>query len=101
MKIKKGDKVIVTTGKHKGTEATVVKALPETNQVVLEGLNLKKKHVRATNSEPGQIAEFAAPIHVSNVSLIDPKSGKATRVGVDRSGKKPVRIARKSNSSID
>ena len=101
MKLRKGDKVVVIAGKDKGSEATIIKTLREKNQVVLEALNMKKKHVRGNGQDAGQIVEFAAPIDASNVSLIDPKSGKATRVSIDRSGKKPVRIAKKSNNPLD
>ncbi len=85
MNIKKGDNVIVIAGKEKGKTAKVVKALPSMNKVVLEGLNLVKKHKKATGAQKGQLVEFAAPIHVSNVKLAEgatkkgrsPKKAKA------------------------
>ncbi|MBU3668479.1 MAG: 50S ribosomal protein L24 [Candidatus Taylorbacteria bacterium] len=80
MNIKKGDNVIVIAGKEKGKTAKVVKAIPSLNKVVLEGLNMVKKHKRASGNQKGQLVEFAAPIHVSNVSLADKvKKGRATK----------------------
>lgn len=71
MKIKKGDNVIVIAGKEKGKTAKVVRAIPTENKVVLDGLNMLKKHKRAMGNQKGQLIEFAAPIHVSNVKLAD------------------------------
>jgi large subunit ribosomal protein L24 len=100
MKIKKNDKVIVNTGKDKGTKGKVLKVFPDTETVVVEGVNMAKKHVSYRNKQ-GEVIEKAMPIHVSNVSIIDPKSNKATRVGyvVDEAGKK-VRIAKDSGQKI-
>ena len=80
MRIKTGDKVQIITGKDKGKQGTVLKTLPKKDQVVVEGLNLAKKHVKPSQTGTGGIEEFPAPIHVSNVKLVDSK-GEATRVG--------------------
>jgi large subunit ribosomal protein L24 len=80
MKIKKGDNVIVIAGKDKGKTGKITKALPRDNKVVIEGINLRKKHQRAARSgAKGQIVERALPIHVSNVMAVDTKTGKGTR----------------------
>ncbi len=99
MKIKKGDTVIVTTGKDRGKSGTVVRALPKEGKVIIEGINIVKKHKRAAReTSQGQIVERAMPINVSNVALKDPKGGKPTRVGYKIEGGKKVRIAKKSGA---
>lgn len=101
MKIKKGDNVIVTSGRDKGKKGTVVKTLRELDKVVVEGINIRKKHQKPKRrGEKGQIIEIAMPIHVSNVMMIDPKGGKRTRVGYKVEDGKKIRIARKSGSKI-
>jgi len=86
MKLKKGDKVIVIAGKHKGETSTIVRAFPRENKVILEGLNLAKKHRRRTSAgAKGQIVEKPMPLHASNVMLADPKTGKQTRIKITRS----------------
>jgi large subunit ribosomal protein L24 len=99
MKIKKNDNVIVITGKDKGKTAKVLKAMPKDNLIIVEGVNMKKKHERArkTNSK-GQIIEKAMPIHVSNVMLLEGKKG--VRVGKKLIGEKMVRISRKTGKEI-
>ncbi len=95
--------VIVTAGKDKGKKGQVLAALPKKDRVLVEGINLVKKHARPSQANPqGGIVTQEAAIHVSNVSLIDPKSGKPTRVGyqVLENGKK-VRVAKKSGEVID
>lgn len=85
MKLKRGDKVIVIAGKAKGATSTIVHVLPHENLVVLDGVNLVKKHRRATRQGGrGQIIDKAMPIHASNVMLLDPKSGKPTRIRIVR-----------------
>jgi large subunit ribosomal protein L24 len=85
MKIKKGDKVIVIAGKDRGTSGVVAQAFPAKNMVVIEGVNVAKKHRRATaQSRKGQIIDKSMPIHVSNVMIADPKGGKPTRVRIQR-----------------
>jgi large subunit ribosomal protein L24 len=102
MKLKKGDKVMVIAGKNRGTSGTIVRAIPEKNMVVLEGVNLVKKHRRANQrNRSGQIIDKAMPIHVSNVQLIDPKSGKPTRVSISRGADGArERIAVKSRAAV-
>lgn len=101
MKIKKGDMVVVTTGKERNKTGKVVRVLEKSNRVVVEGLNKVVRHVRKTKAQPGQRVSFEAPIHASNVMLLDPKTKKATRIGykVSKDGKKE-RIAKKSNSVL-
>lgn len=101
--VKKDDTVIVISGKDKGKKGRVIAALPRENRVLVEGVNMVKKHTKPNQQNPqGGIIEQEAPIHVSNVMHIDPKSGKPTRIGykVLDNGKK-VRIARKSGQAID
>ncbi|MBO8165280.1 MAG: 50S ribosomal protein L24 [Brevibacillus sp.] len=103
MHVKKGDNVIVIAGKDKGKKGRVLAAYPKQERVLVEGINLVKKHTRPSQSNPqGGIVTQEAPIHVSNVSLIDPKTGKPTRIGykVLENGKK-VRVAKKSGEIID
>ncbi|MCH8491513.1 MAG: 50S ribosomal protein L24 [Oceanicaulis sp.] len=101
-KIKKGDKVVVLTGRDKGKTGQVEKVLPSENRVVVSGVNTVKRHTRPTQTNAGGIVEKDASIHVSNVALADPKSGEATRVGfkTGKDGKK-VRVAKKSGEVID
>ncbi|OBR68344.1 50S ribosomal protein L24 [Paenibacillus oryzae] len=103
MHVKKDDNVIVITGKDKGKKGRVIAAYPRENRVLVEGVNMVKKHSRPSQANPqGGIIEQEAPIHVSNVMHIDPKSGKVTRIGykVLDNGKK-VRIAKRSGVEID
>lgn len=102
MKIKKGDKVVVIAGKSKGSSGTVVRVLPQKEQVVIDGVNMVKKHRKATRqSAKGQIIDKVMPIHVSNVMLADPKDGKPTRIKITRSkdGSRQ-RVAVKSGSNL-
>lgn len=103
MHIKKGDTVIVITGKDKGKKGRVLQSYPRDSKVLVEGVNLVKKHSRPNKNNPqGGILNQEAPIHASNVMLVDPKSGNATRIGykVLDNGKK-VRIAKKSGEALD
>ena len=100
-KIKKGDKVIVLTGRDKGKTGEVTQVLPKEERVVVSGVNVVKRHQRATQTAPGGIVEKNASIHVSNVALVDPKSGEATRVGFKVEDGKKVRVAKKSGEVID
>ncbi|HCR66003.1 50S ribosomal protein L24 [Oceanicaulis alexandrii] len=100
-KIKKGDKVIVLTGRDKGKTGEVTQVLPKEDRVVVSGVNVVKRHQRATQTAPGGIVEKNASIHVSNVALADPKSGEATRVGFKIEDGKKVRVAKKSGEVID
>ena len=99
MKIKKGDNVIVIAGKDKGKIAKVIQAIPKTSQVVVEGLNMRKKHQRPKQQgQKGQVIEFAVPIHISNVMLV--VEGKRVRVGAKVVGEKKVRVNRKTGKAI-
>ena len=101
MKIKTGDTVIVISGEYKGKTGKVLKALPKTHQVVVEGVNARKRHVKPTQGNPqGSIKDINAPIDVSNVALVDAKTGKASKVGYRLSGEKKVRYAKVSGEII-
>jgi len=101
MKIKKGDTVIVRTGRDKGKQGSVLRALPTENKVIVQGVNVAKRHTRQSPTSQGGIVEKEMPIHVSNVSHIDPKDNKPTRVGfkVLKDGTK-TRVARRSGEVI-
>lgn len=102
LKIKKGDQVIVLTGKDKGAKGEVLKTFPVKNRVLVQGVNLVTKHEKPSQFSAGGIQKKELPIHASNVALVDPKSGKATRIGykVLKDGKK-VRVAKKSGETIE
>lgn|SRR5574344_2194331 len=102
MKLKTGDKVVVIAGKDKGKEGLIRTVLASDNKVVIEGVNMIKKHVKPNGQTAGSITEMEAPINASNVMLIDPKTKKPTRIGhtTDKKGKK-VRITKKSNEIIN
>lgn len=101
MKIKKGDQVVVLSGDDKGKNGEVVKAMPKEGKVVVQGVNLVKRHTKPSQTTPGGIVTKEAPIHVSNVALVDAKSGKPTKVGYKVVDGKKVRVARKSGEVID
>jgi len=101
-KIKKGDKVVVLAGKDKGRQGAVLRVLPKDERVVVEGLNMVQRHTRPTQADPqGGIKHKEAPLHVSNVALVDPKSGGPTKVGFRMEGGKKVRFAKKSGEVIN
>ncbi len=101
MKIKKGDNVIVISGKDKGKGGKVTRSFPTLDKVVVEGVNIKKRHKKGRNTEQkGQIVEFSAPMHVSNLMIKDPKTGKPTRIGMKIDGKKKIRISKRSGVEI-
>ena len=102
MNFKTGDKVVVISGKDKGKEGKITHVLRSENRVVVEGINIVKKHVKGNGQQAGSINEVEAPIHASNVMIIDPKTKKPTRIGhkIDKDGKK-IRISKKSNSNLD
>lgn len=102
MNIKKGDQVIVISGEYKGSTGTVQKAFPKINKVIIEGVNVRKKHRKPSQGTPeGSIVDMYAPIDASNVAILDPKTNKATRVGYQVVDGKKVRVAKKSNTVID
>ncbi len=100
MRIKKGDQVIVITGRDKGKTGEVVKAMPKENKVVVQGINLVKRHTKPSQESAGGIISKESPIHVSNVAFIDPKSGKATRIGFKIENGQKVRVAKRSGEVI-
>ena len=101
MKIKKGDKVIVIAGADKGKTGVVQKAYPRLDRVVVEGVNVHKKHKKPTQTNPeGSIVDIYAPIHVSNVALVDPKTKKATRVGYEVVKGEKVRVTKARKSVV-
>lgn len=101
MKLKKGDKVVVVAGSNKGKEGTIASIVGD--RVVVSGVNLRKKHLKPKNNNgTGEIVEIEAPIHISNVMLLDPKTKKPTRVRIEKDEKgKKIRISKKSNQKID
>jgi len=102
MNFKTGDKVVVIAGKDKGKSGKILKTLAKENKVVVENVNVVKKHQKGNGQTPGGIVDMEAPIHVSNVMIVDPKTKKPTRIGhsTDKNGKK-IRVTKKSNSSLD
>ena len=85
MKLKKGDKVIVIAGKDRGKTGTILRAIPNENKVLVEGINVVKRHRKPTaKSRQGQIVELPMPIHASNVAVVDPKTGKPSRIKIIR-----------------
>ena len=101
-KIKKGDRVVVLTGKDKGRQGQVLRVTPKDSRVLVAGVNMVKRHTRPTQGDPqGGIKNKEASLHISNVAFIDPKSGEPTRVGFRIDGDKKVRVAKKSGEVID
>ena len=101
LKIKTGDTVKIIAGEEKGKEGKVLRVDREKNRAIVEGLNLVKKHTKPNAQNPqGGIVEKEASIHISNLSLIDPKTKKATRVGFEVKDGKKVRVSKKSNVVI-
>ena len=103
MNLKVGDKVVVIAGSSKGKEGKITKTFKEENRVIVEGVNLVKKHKKGNGQETGGILEVEAPINASNVMIIDPKTKKPTRIGYKKDEKtnKKIRISKKSNEKID
>ncbi len=101
MKIKKGDNVVVISGKDRGKSGTVLTAFPKKDLVLVEGVGMVKKHQRGRRvGQAGQIIERATPVHVSNVALKDAKTKKASRVGYTIDGDKKVRVTKASGSKV-
>ncbi|WP_243355298.1 50S ribosomal protein L24 [Bacillus litorisediminis] len=102
MHVKKGDKVMVISGKDKGKTGVILAAFPKNDRVVVEGVNIVKKHAKPSQDNPqGGIISREVAIHVSNVMPIDPKTGQPTRVGYKEVDGKKVRIAKKSGEKLD
>jgi len=101
MKIKKGDTVLIISGKDKGKKGKVVKAFPKADRVLIEGINLRKKHIKPKKSgEKGQIISLPLPIHVSNAKMICSKCGKPTRIGYKIEAGKKFRICKKCGQEV-
>ena len=108
MKIKRGDTVKVIAGDDKGATGVVIKVLPKENRVIVQGVNIVKKHRKPSQSNPdGSIEEKEAPIHISNVALVDPKTKKSkkavktVRVGFDFENGKKIRVCHKTGAKLD
>lgn len=101
-RVKKGDRVVVVTGKDKGKEGEVLKVLPAEERVIVQGVAMVKRHERASQRGPGGITQKEAPVHLSNVAHVDPQDGKPTRIGFRflEDGSK-VRFAKRSGEVID
>ena len=102
-RIRKGDQVMVISGKDRGKTGTVLAVMPKKERVYVEGLNMVKRHQRPsqTTGAGGGVIEKEGPIHVSNVMLIDPKDGKPTRVGIEIADGTRLRVARRSGARLD
>ena len=101
LKIKSGDVVKVIAGDHKGSEGKVLRVDREKNKAIVEGVNMVSKHTKPSGKNPqGGIVKKEAPIHISNIALIDPKSKSATKVGIKVEGDKKVRFSKKSNQVL-
>ena len=101
-KIKKGDRVIVITGRDKGKKGEVLKVLPKENRAIVSGINTMKRHQKQSQRQQGGIVNKDLPIHLSNLAHVDPKSGEATRIGWKVLGDgRRVRVAKKSGEVID
>jgi large subunit ribosomal protein L24 len=100
--IRKGDNVVVLSGADRGKKGSVLKVFPKENRALVQGVNLVKRHQRQTQTQQAGIVSKEAPIHLSNIAHVDPKSGKATRVGMKKLGDgRTVRFAKKSGETID
>jgi large subunit ribosomal protein L24 len=107
-KVRKGDRVVVLSGKDKGKSGEIIRVLPKEARVIVQGVNVVKRHMRPSRTDAGGIIDKEASVHISNVAHIDPKSGEPTRVGIKiieakGKGEKPqkVRFARRSGEIID
>ena len=101
LKIKSGDTVRVNAGDHKGSEGKVLRVLREKNKAIVEGVNLVSKHTKPSAKNPqGGIVKKEAPIHISNIALVDLKSKETTKTGVRKEGDKNVRFSKKSNQVL-
>ena len=101
LKVKKGDKVMVITGRDKGKSGEILEVLRAESRVVVQGVNMAQRHQKQSMSQEGGIVQKELPIHVSNVALIDPKTQKPTRIGYKMDGERKVRVARRSGEALD
>ena len=101
MKIKKGDTVLVITGKDKGKKGEVIAAYPKTNKVVVSGVNIQTKHEKAKQDQPAQIIKVEGPIDASNVMFYDNKAKAPTRIGYTGEGKEKKRVSKKTGKVVD
>ena len=99
-KIKKGDQVVVITGRDKGKKGEVLEVLRAESRVRVQGVNMVKRHRRATQNDAGGIISMESPLHISNVAHVDPESGAATRVGFEVKDGKKVRVAKRSGKAL-
>lgn len=100
MKVRSGDVVQVIAGKDKGKKGKVLAANPSENRVLIEGVNIATQHMKKQGATPGQIIKIEKPIHVSNVKLVCPETGKPTRIGFRIEGDKKVRFSKKSGKTL-
>lgn len=100
MKIHSNDQVVVITGKDKGKTAKVIRAIPKEKKIVVEGINVVTRHMKRQGATPGQKVTFEKPIDVSNVMLVDPKTGAPTRIGYKIENGKKLRFAKKSGTVL-
>ena len=100
-KIRKGDKVVVLTGRDKGRSGEVIRVLREQDRALVRGVNMIRRHQKQSQSQEGGIITKEAPIHLSNIALADPKDGKPTRVGIVREDGHRFRVAKRSGERID
>ena len=101
LKVKKGDQVVVITGREKGKRGEILRVLREENRVIVQGVNMAQRHQRQSMQQEGGIVQKELAIHVSNVALIVPKPDKHTRVGYKMDGERKVRVARRSGEALD
>ena len=99
-KIKKGDQVVVLTGRDKGKKGEVLEVLRSESRIRVQGVNMVKRHRRATQNDPGGIISMEAPLHISNVAHVDPDTGAATRVGFEVKNGVKVRVAKRSKKAL-
>jgi large subunit ribosomal protein L24 len=99
-KIKKGDQVVVITGRDKGKKGEVLEVLRAESRVRVQGVNMVKRHRRATQNDAGGIISMEAPLHISNVAHVDPENGAATRVGFEVKDGEKVRVAKRSGKAL-
>ncbi|HEX4159140.1 MAG TPA: 50S ribosomal protein L24 [Rhizomicrobium sp.] len=100
-RIRKGDRVVVTTGRDKGKKGEVLKLYPKDDRALVSGVNIVKRHQRQTQRQQAGIISRESPIHLSNIAHADPRTGEATRIGFKMEGERKVRFAKKSGEVID